>query len=515
MAQLWQTKVNRAVLGVIGAILTVSCTQVPADIYLRNADFTYSDLEAQNGVASNTTAVRAKSRTTEEDGSGDSERLRVVEDSIKRHSNADAPVKIVPRKETVDTAEVADNSVEPVTDSSRVKMVDSREPTGKSTNTNAATTAKTTAATVKTTVAGRSTDILKDNYRLVTIREGDTLLGLANEYQVASKDIIALNDLQQPYVLKIGLKLKVPFAAEQIYIVEPGDNLSYLAQKFNLSVAELVALNDLQAPYGIYIGQRLKVSKGTEDVKRTAKTSSNTTAKSSTATKTATSTAKKTYYTVQPGDNLYFIARQYNCTIQDLIKLNQLKEPYSIYPKQKLVVPAEAKATSTIASNSNTAKPIAKVATTKTASKSNVAKSDAEVNQQVANLGKRNSKAKFIWPLKGRVLERFGKKSDGAYNDGIKIAAPEGTPFRAIDDGIVVYVGDELKDYGNLIIIQHDSQWISAYGHSKMTAVYKGQEVRRNQIIGYVGKEGNVAESQLYLGLRYNNKPVNPESYLK
>lgn len=125
------------------------------------------------------------------------------------------------------------------------------------------------------------------------------------------------------------------------------------------------------------------------------------------------------------------------------------------------------------------------------------------------------SSNKFMWPVRGKVISKFGPKGNDIYNDGINIKASKNTPFKAAEDGVVMYCGSELKNHGNLILIKHSNNWFSAYAHSNSVEVEKGDIVAKGQVIGYVGNTGNVETPQLYFGLRKGKKPVNPESFLR
>jgi murein DD-endopeptidase MepM/ murein hydrolase activator NlpD len=120
----------------------------------------------------------------------------------------------------------------------------------------------------------------------------------------------------------------------------------------------------------------------------------------------------------------------------------------------------------------------------------------------------------FLWPVHGRVLEAFGAGPDGSHNDGINIAAPRGAAVEATDAGVVAYTGNELRGYGNLILIKHPNGWISAYAHCDLILVKPGQKIARGQVIARVGATGNVSEPQLHFELRRGKKPVDPRQYL-
>jgi len=120
----------------------------------------------------------------------------------------------------------------------------------------------------------------------------------------------------------------------------------------------------------------------------------------------------------------------------------------------------------------------------------------------------------FRWPVRGRVISGFGKKPDGERNDGINLAVPEGTAVKAAEDGTVIYAGNELKSYGNLVLIRHDDGWVSAYAHNSTLQVKRGDEVRRGQVIALSGMSGGVTTPQLHFELRKDATPVNPLQHL-
>jgi len=125
------------------------------------------------------------------------------------------------------------------------------------------------------------------------------------------------------------------------------------------------------------------------------------------------------------------------------------------------------------------------------------------------------SNAQFIKPVDGVVIGEFGNdKNGGAFNDGINIQAPEGTPVKAASGGTVVYSGNQLQGYGNMIIIRHPNGFLSAYSHLKELDLKKGQAVSQGDIVGHVGKTGNVDTPQLHFGLRKGREPVDPKDYL-
>jgi murein DD-endopeptidase MepM/ murein hydrolase activator NlpD len=121
----------------------------------------------------------------------------------------------------------------------------------------------------------------------------------------------------------------------------------------------------------------------------------------------------------------------------------------------------------------------------------------------------------FAWPVRGHVLAGYGVARDGGHNDGINIGASRGTPVTAIDSGIVAYAGNELRGYGNLVLIKHGGGWISAYAHCDELLVKKGDPVYRGKVIAKVGATGGVSEPQLHFELRRGKRPVDPREFLE
>ncbi len=121
------------------------------------------------------------------------------------------------------------------------------------------------------------------------------------------------------------------------------------------------------------------------------------------------------------------------------------------------------------------------------------------------------STADFRWPARGRVINGFSGKGG---NEGINIAVPEGTPVKAAGDGVVAYSGNELKGYGNLVLIRHDNGYVSAYAHNGDVNVRRGEKVSRGQVIAKSGQSGNVASPQLHFEIRKGSTPVDPMTYL-
>ncbi|MFA6966553.1 peptidoglycan DD-metalloendopeptidase family protein [Bosea sp. (in: a-proteobacteria)] len=120
-------------------------------------------------------------------------------------------------------------------------------------------------------------------------------------------------------------------------------------------------------------------------------------------------------------------------------------------------------------------------------------------------------KADFRWPARGRVIAGFSGRGG---NEGINIAVPEGTPIKAAEGGTVAYAGNELKGYGNLVLIRHPNGYVSAYAHAGELNVKRGETVKRGQVVAKSGQTGNVSSPQLHFELRKGSSPVDPTPYL-
>ena len=120
----------------------------------------------------------------------------------------------------------------------------------------------------------------------------------------------------------------------------------------------------------------------------------------------------------------------------------------------------------------------------------------------------------FRWPVRGRIIAGFGPKPNGLQNDGINLAVPEGTPIKAAEDGVVAYAGNELKGYGNLVLVRHANGFVTAYAHASEILVKRGDTVKRGQVIAKSGQTGNVTSPQLHFEIRKGSTPVDPAQYL-
>jgi len=190
---------------------------------------------------------------------------------------------------------------------------------------------------------------------------------------------------------------------------------------------------------------------------------------------------KPVRYTVKRGDTVYGVAKRKGVSAAALIAENGLKAPYALRVGQRLTIPSSRAAQT--------------------------------VKVQLAR-SPQAGHATFIWPATGRVVSGFGVKANGLRNDGINIAAKTGAPVFASAAGEVLYAGDRLRAFGNLILIRHKNGYISTYGHNQKLFVTRGQKVQQGQQIATVGATGSVASPQLHFELRRNSSAIDPMRYL-
>ena len=118
------------------------------------------------------------------------------------------------------------------------------------------------------------------------------------------------------------------------------------------------------------------------------------------------------------------------------------------------------------------------------------------------------------WPVRGKIISGFGAKPNGLKNEGINIAAPEGTNIQAADGGVVAYAGNELKGYGNLILLRHAGGYVTAYAHASQLLVKRGDTVKRGDVIAKTGQTGAVQSPQLHFEVRKGATALDPNKYL-
>lgn len=275
-----------------------------------------------------------------------------------------------------------------------------------------------------------------------TVLKGDTVYQVARNYQLPIREIITLNNIQAPYVLNVGYRMKLP--PPNNYRVRTGDSVTGIARLYEVSPSQIVRLNGLQPPYRLNVGQVLRLPSLLGNTPPPV-------AASATAPNASVARVE-----IAPDGNV-------------------------MKPKQK---PSVKQASAT--------------------QRANVSKTTPKLS----------GNGSYMRPIEGRVISGFGPKDGGLHNDGINIRAPKGTPVRAAQNGVVVYTGDDLAGYGNLILVRHQNGMMTAYAHLDKTLIRRGVTVKQGQSIGTVGSSGQVDSPQLHFEIRRGSTALNPVKYL-
>lgn len=215
------------------------------------------------------------------------------------------------------------------------------------------------------------------------------------------------------------------------------------------------------------------------------------------------SAAKSGAYIVHKGDTIYSVAWAFGLDYREFARANGLKPPYKIYPGQRLHGLKQPPHIQTAAKPKTfRAKHMERVV------KVYLAKKKALVSNPLQN----RPTPKWVWPARGRIAQGFTSKLYG--NHGIDISGRVGEPVHAAASGMVVYSGDGVRGYGNLLIIKHNDSYLSAYAYNKKLLVRIGEWVRVGQTIAEMGRN-NAGRAVLHFEIRHNGKPVDPKHYLR
>ena len=287
------------------------------------------------------------------------------------------------------------------------------------------------------------------------------------------------------------------FVGASAVVVGPGDTVYELSRRHRVPVPAIIRANDLEPPYLLRVGQRIELPRGRQ-------------------------------HRVVTGDTLYSIAQTYDAVLYELARLNDVDAPYTIKLGEILVIPESdgaaakvaPKATPGVTAEASPPPPQPEPRQMERApqtpqSQGRVAvtppvKPPAPVPPPASRTGKG-----FQWPVQGPLMSNFGTKDGGLRNDGINIIAPEGTAVVAAENGVVAYAGNEIRGFGNLLLIKHADGYVTAYAHNHTLLVERGQRVRRGQKISTVGATGSVSRPQLHFEIRKGRRPQDPQKYLQ
>jgi murein DD-endopeptidase MepM/ murein hydrolase activator NlpD len=295
---------------------------------------------------------------------------------------------------------------------------------------------------------------------------------------------VASGDQAQPAAPSLTAAAAKPaMVGLPVYVVQRKDTVYGVSRRHGVPIRGLIDYNGLKPPYTLSIGQRLNLP-----VQRR--------------------------HAVAKGDTVYGISRRYGVDLTEFVRLNRLATPYTIKSGQSLVIPVPPLAAVAGAAGSGKGAAVASAGGTGQPVGTQLATAPAATAPTAIPKPPPRAGNKFIWPVKGKVILGYGPKKDGLHNDGINIQAPRGASVVAADNGVVAYAGNELRGFGNLLLIKHDGGWVTAYAHTDEMLVRRGQRVSRGQPVGRVGSTGNVSSPQLHFEVRKGTQAVDPSRFL-
>jgi murein DD-endopeptidase MepM/ murein hydrolase activator NlpD len=289
--------------------------------------------------------------------------------------------------------------------------------------------------------------------------------------------------------------------------VSRGETVEMIARKYGVPASAILETNGFREGAVLRPGQRVVIPRYVSA-----------SATHAPAPQAAPVRRAENVHVVEPGESLIGIARKHGISLTALARANKIQPYTKISIGDRLTIPGGRPVAARHASAPQVAQPrtvpAEKVASVPPQS-ARVATPEHHTTETVTKTAEAaGSIPSFRWPVKGRIIAGFGAKSNGATNDGINLAVPEGTPIKAADDGVVAYAGNELKGYGNLVLIRHANGFVSAYANASELLVKRGDTIKRGQVIAHAGQTGNVNSPQLHFEIRKGSTPVDPTKYL-
>jgi len=312
-------------------------------------------------------------------------------------------------------------------------------------------------------------------------------------------------------------------------IVGTSDTLDSLAKRHNVSAAAILQANGYRGPRVLSPGQQLIIPK------QTAVAGAAPSLAPAASKPVAAAAAPSSVHIVNRGDTLMSIARRNSVPVGELARANNLDQTAKLSLGMKLTVPGSksvaavppAQPAIVVAAPAQPVAPVAAPATKmasaggppQAARLASATTNVVEEKPVVEQASVKPSEATgalptFRWPVRGKVITTYGSKTNGKSNDGINLAVPEGTPVKAAEDGVVAYSGNELKGYGNLVLVRHSNGYVTAYAHASELLVKRGDTIKRGQIIAKSGQSGEVGSPQLHFEIRKGSSPVDPLQFL-
>jgi murein DD-endopeptidase MepM/ murein hydrolase activator NlpD len=318
-----------------------------------------------------------------------------------------------------------------------------------------------------------------------------------------------------------------PQTAGTTIIVGTSDTLDILARRYNVAPAAILAANGYKGPRTLSPGQQLIIPHPAAVAAAVAAAAPVSAAPASKPAVAATAAAS--VHVVNRGDTLISVARRNHVPVAELARANNVEISAKLKLGTRLTVPSGRIAAAVPAAPVAAVQPVSALPATTPPARQAV----ASVQQPSARLAQAAPTAEekeadapvkaseatgalptFRWPVRGKVITSYGAKTNGKSNDGINLAVPEGTPVKAAEDGVVAYAGNELKGYGNLVLVRHSNGYVTAYAHASELMVKRGDSIKRGQVIAKSGQSGEVGSPQLHFEIRKGSSPVDPLQFL-
>jgi murein DD-endopeptidase MepM/ murein hydrolase activator NlpD len=306
--------------------------------------------------------------------------------------------------------------------------------------------------------------------------------------------------------------------------VAPGETLEMIARRYGMPVAAIMEANNITSPAMVHPGMHLVIPRYRSSAAALATPPATRIASTARTIPTVPAEAPRAVlaptsgvHIVAPGETLHSIARLYGKPVLALAKANNISPDTMVRVGDRIVVPdmkvPQRPAPVPLRAETPVRVPAGPdLATAESPHSARLATTAAPPAQEnsVKTAEPAGQLPGFRWPVRGRVIAGFGPKPNGLQNDGINLAVPEGTPIKAAEDGVVAYAGNELKGYGNLVLVRHGNGYVTAYAHASEILVKRGDQVKRGQVIAHSGQTGNVTSPQLHFEIRKGANPIDP-----
>ena len=365
--------------------------------------------------------------------------------------------------------------------------------------------------------------------RTHTVAKGDTLYSIARKMEMTPKELAAINGLDDPSKIRPGQRLKGKGSRAKAYTVTSGDTLFAIAQRFSVAAPAVAEANDIEMSSTLRVGQKLVLPAGYKDkgpirravtpppepepepppsrpvvappIRETAPSPARPPVETRPPPPAETRPPPRDTRPATPPRTTPPVT-----TPPTVAPLPSAPQPYNPLPQRPATTPPAARPAPTTPARPPATAPARPI----------VPAGSFPNDSEIGQLGR----GRFVWPLRGDVISDFGPKSTGQRNDGVNIRAGAGAVVRSAAAGEVVYAGDQVPGFGNLVLVKHADGWVTAYAHLSKISVQMRQNVSQNAEIGQAGMSGGVSEPQLHFEVRYaptpqdRARPVNPRLVL-